>query len=192
MVATGVQHAPAAAGATVRYRSLQWSRNQRPSQLTIQMKTSAAHQHLPPPVQPQPSQQLGLFRQCHAMGAQLGLHGAAHWARNTAQEAPSPVANGVRVGEVCFEPLTRTRETTCLLLHRSGCGTGEVLLRSTPLLIEAHQLAPATSPPPGRCPTVDASLGHCPGTLGAGSPAGARRWVRASVARPRHRHTPGD
>jgi hypothetical protein len=28
MVATGVQHAPAAAGATVRYRSLQWSQNQ--------------------------------------------------------------------------------------------------------------------------------------------------------------------
>jgi hypothetical protein len=34
MVATGVQHAPAAAGATVCYRSLQWSQNQRPSLLS--------------------------------------------------------------------------------------------------------------------------------------------------------------
>jgi hypothetical protein len=83
MVATGVRHAPAAAGATVRYRSLlvQWSQNQRPSQSTIQTKSSAAPQHLPPPVQPQPLQQLGLFRQHHVMGTQLGLHGAAHVVR---------------------------------------------------------------------------------------------------------------
>jgi hypothetical protein len=63
MVARGVpvRHAPAAAGATVRYRNLQWSQNQRSSQSTTQMKSSAAHPHLPPPVQPQPSQQLGFL-----------------------------------------------------------------------------------------------------------------------------------
>jgi hypothetical protein len=75
----GMRHAPAAAGATVRYRSLQWSQNQRPSQLTIQTKSSAAHQHRLPPVQPPPSEslQLGLFpasRLHHVlMGAHIGL-----------------------------------------------------------------------------------------------------------------------
>jgi hypothetical protein len=38
MVATEVQHAPTAAGGTVRYRSLLWRQNQRPSQLTIQIR----------------------------------------------------------------------------------------------------------------------------------------------------------
>jgi hypothetical protein len=42
MVATGVQHARADAGAKVCYRSLQWSQNKHPSQLTIQTKSSTA------------------------------------------------------------------------------------------------------------------------------------------------------
>jgi hypothetical protein len=82
--AAGVQHASAAAGATNHYQSLQWSQNQRPSQLTIQTKSSTAHQHLPqappPAVHWKPPASLG---QHHAkpVGAQLGLHGAARLVR---------------------------------------------------------------------------------------------------------------
>jgi hypothetical protein len=130
--ATGVRHAPAADGATVRYRSLQWSQSQRLSQLTIQMKSSAAPQHLHPPVQPPllVSQRLGLFRhwQRPAMGAQHGLHGAArlvrvdtmclHFSypdsiRTTGRAAPNrrflrcmPTSS-----QVCFEPQTTVELT---------------------------------------------------------------------------------